>query len=215
MSGPVLKLAIGVPAYGGTIAAEHARMWLAAGHTLAASEERFSLIVFQFIDVCGVDRARSEMLQTAIDEGCDWLLMVDADVWVAESRALLQMISDADRERPDAAIVCAPVQKRRVGEGTSEIMAYLDMHAKTPILPEVLLRESDPLIEIVSCATACMAIKVPAVADLDRPLFRFTTKMSEDLDFCLRVRTAGHAILCDTRVKTFHRARPAVLASHT
>lgn len=204
-----LRVGYLLPAYGGFIVSEHARMWTEFGFCAAASSERFALVLMGYRDICGIDMARSKIMDDAVEAGLDWLLMIDSDTWVEDGQALLQMISDADKQ--DASIVVAPVRQRRVGDGESHLMIY---RKGMPHFMELPRR--DGLFPIDRAATACMAIHLDdIVRELDQPWFRFTPTAAEDLDFCDRVKDRGGIILCDPRVRTFHRSRPAVLASYT
>lgn len=203
-----LKLGIDLPAYGGTVSAEHAKMWLDVGMTLSESSQRFQLNLFGFQDVCGVDRARNQAVTAAVTAGCDWLLMIDADTWVDDGRDLLVMISEADRA--DAAVVVAPVRRRRIGEGDSELVIYKKVNT---VLHTIEIEKVNQMFEVDAAGTACMAVRLSSVKELGENPFVFTETESEDLSFCRRIKMQGGTILCDPRVKTYHKARTAVLAS--
>src|SRR4249919_3309642 len=113
----LLKILVGVPAYGGFVHASQIRMWMELGNTIGGSTERFELVGIVYADINGIDRARNFLLAAAMQAGADWLLMIDADTWIEfgpeEGDAgfqLLRMISDA--ERAGATIVGAPVARR-------------------------------------------------------------------------------------------------------
>ncbi len=208
MTDRIIKIGFGVPAYGGKISAEHARMWLLMGHALACSEERFTcMLPVAIIDVCGIDTARN-LLMTASLGLCDWLVMIDADTWVKDPHELLAMVSNADRA--NAAVVVAPVVRRNL-DGSRELMVYQFMtdDGKLYSMRDEALGPGPTAID--AAATACMAINMKFAEKLDRPFFRFTATHSEDKDFCLRVRALGGVILADPRVTTYHLNRPAIL----
>lgn len=212
-----LRLIIGIPAYGGQITANHARMWLEIGNTLGGSYERFSLVEFAFWDVNGIDQARNMMLARALELQADWLLMIDADTWIEPSKIdresgvdagflLLRMISDA--ERREAAIVVAPVMPRRASAtGDQGPMVWV----KHPNLdagcaPDAALLEQRGLFEIDSAATAVFAVNIPRIIPI-KPSFKFAGGLSEDKFFCKCVRDGGGKIFVDTRVRTGHTSR--------
>lgn len=205
-----LKIAVGIPAYGDTLTAHHARMWLEFGNVLGASHEKFRLGLFETIDVNPIDKARNMLLAHAITTQCDWLLMVDADTWVEgygdedAGFQLLRMIADAHRN--DATIVCAAVVPRGgAPEGPSMVWVKDDNR----MVSVYELGNERHLVEIHSCATACIAIDVRKAAEYNAH-FKFS-ELSEDLDFCKQVREAGGKIFCDPRVRTGHKSRPAAL----
>lgn len=76
-----IKLAVCLPAYGGKICVEQAGTWMSFGFTLAASEERFDLVLFGQTDMNPVADARNAAVDAALRAGADWLLMLDADTF--------------------------------------------------------------------------------------------------------------------------------------
>jgi hypothetical protein len=125
----IIRLAIGIPAYGDSLTAHHARMWLELGNIIGASPERFQLVMFGTVDINPIDRARDTLLAQAMIAGADWLFTIDADTWVEADGdedagfQILRMISDADRK--EAAIVCAPVRRRAsVDNPVADLMIY-------------------------------------------------------------------------------------------
>lgn len=202
-----LRLGIGIPAYGGKVSAEHTRMFLELGHALASSEARFMVTMpIAIVDVCQVDKARSMLVDMAIEADCTWLLQIDSDTWVEDPYTLLQMISDADRAMHSVAVAAVP---RRNLDGSRELMVYSPDGAAYGDL--YLQAHPDDLVPIAAAATACMAVRMDVVKRLDQPWFRFTERRSEDLDFCDRIRERGHTLVCDRRVKARHLNRPAIL----
>lgn len=215
-----LRLAVGIPAYGDGLTAHHARMWLEFGNTLGGSAERFELAMFMHVDVNPIDRARNMLLEAAVKHRADWLLMIDDDTWVESDSEnadagsmLLSMISEADKA--GAAIVCAPVVRRRMQHGDrDEYMVYRQQEGSIkagrlePLTftnrQDMLDLTSRKLFEIDACATACIALNIGKTGALR---FAFTN-LSEDLDFCRQARAEGGKVLCDPRVRTGHKSRP-------
>lgn len=107
-----IKLGIALPAYGLTLDVGHAAMWLGLGAALASAQELFRLQWMAEYHINGVDLCRNMIVYDAMQAGCDWVLMVDADTFhrsggvdgkvdaVADAGVdLLQMIRDGDREK--------------------------------------------------------------------------------------------------------------------
>lgn len=207
-----LNLAVGVPAYGGKLVSEHARMFLELGNSLACSSERFELVMFATADINGVDRARNFLLAGAMIKSADWLLMIDADTWVESNDVsvdagflLLRMISDADRA--EATIVSAPVILRAVAkpDNSSLPMAiYSETEAGHIAVTQAVSGQA------YAVGAACMAINLHKIAEAK---FQFTDDLSEDLDFCRQIRGLGGKIIVDARVRTGHLSRPFPLYS--
>lgn len=212
-----LKVFVGVPAYGGQISAQQARMWMELGNTLGGSSERFELVGMMHADINGIDRARNYLLAAAFQTGADWLLMIDADTWVEgldDSDAgfqLCRMISDGDRA--GATIVGAPVAKRDHTKA-HEVMVYTvfdeaawaegDPNALEPISVEELGRG---LKAVHAIATAVFAVKITAIGETVFTLPPMLGMLGEDLDFCRKIDKAEGKIMVDTRVNTRHLSR--------
>lgn len=217
-----LKIAFGLPAYGGVISAEHARMWMEIGSTISGSPERFQLVLFDFQDVNPISEARNTLVSNARAAGADWLFMLDADTWVESASPdedagslILRMISQADRE--GASIVCAPVVRRRIGSlGPNERAGLMVWRGGVELSASLEEYLGDGLIEITACATACFAINIPRVQPIvakHGELFQFKDGLSEDLYACGLVRETGGKLLCDLRVRTAHKSRSFPLYS--
>lgn len=237
-----IRLAVGIPAYGGNVSAHHCRMWTEFGNTLGGSLERFELVTFDYFDVNGIDQCRNLMLVRAIEAQADWLLMIDADTWVEPSKEdqqaqsdagflLLRMISEAARIS-DAApsrigAVVAPVMSRVVpGKDVPHQMAYVEQHWETTearfdgkpparsgtTFEPIEFGAKGGMTEIDRAATAVFALNVPFAVE-HRLSFKFDGKLSEDHFYCKSVREAGGRILADTRVRTGHMSRQTPLYS--
>ncbi len=215
MSNNIIKLGVGIPAYGGKVVSNHCEMFLSLGITLAASEQRFSFVMLSLMDTCGVDIARNRIFESAFAHQCDWVLMVDCDTYHTDGYNILRMISEADRIE-DAAVVVAPVPKRDPMDSRLMIYKHNDKGQRIPIKQHEL--EIDKLTEIDSAATALMAVNINFVkSKLTPPWFRFvyvdgTTRfLSEDLHFCQLVKANGGKIFADGRFKPNHLQRPEII----
>lgn len=105
----MIRLGIGIPAFGLKLDIGHAPMWLGFGAALMSSADKFQLTMFNTYHINGIDLARNTIVYDAIQANCDWVLMLDADTFHATGGAndpdaiadagvdLLQMIRDADR----------------------------------------------------------------------------------------------------------------------
>lgn len=215
-----IRLAIGIPAYGGSVSAEHIKMWTELGFVLANSSERFALVSHGYVDINGIDNARNHLLQVATEARADWLLMIDADTWVEAYGSgpdemdagfqILRMLSEADRA--GAAIVAAPVARRKMADdGKREVMAYRRGRAPRIAGEELCaidsseLQSGDTLVEVDAVATAVFAVRLSAVGFAK---FEFTKELSEDLEFCRQIKMAGGKVVVDRRVRSGHKSRP-------
>lgn len=203
----LLRLTIGIPAYGGQISANHAAMWLDFGVGYSSTwRERFEVRTIVHVDVNGTHVARNRLLQVAHECGADWLLMIDADTWVLGnvSVSLLRMIDEADHDL--IAVVAAPVRMR---QPPHEIAAWRRIDDQAFPVAEPLQRGFNEVDEV---GAACMAVNMHAVNQANAR-FEFTEALSEDREFCRQMRAAGHRICVDGRVRTGHLSKPPPLLS--
>lgn len=196
-----VKIAVGVPAYGGKVAVGQAKMWLAFGaamrSAIVAGHANFT--AFVTMDVCGVDRARNFLLAHAMAQGADWLLMVDADTWTDNGGGLLTMILAG--KQLGAAVIGAPVY--RSVDGKQMLNVYQrENDQRVCIDPRDMRAGGIQPFEVDSIGSAVMAVNLHKVpADLS---FKFTEDTSEDLYFCEGIKKAGGKIYCDRRIDTSH-----------
>lgn len=203
----MINLAVAVMAYGGQITVYQAFTWAGLGSALRDAPN-LKLIGFQHWDINPVDRARNMALASAMAYGADWLLMIDADVFVPSPTAgkvLINMITDAAEAGFD--VVAAPVMSRAFQN--PHLMAYVDSEGG---LRAINRSDAKPgLVPIDAASTAIMAINLHSLNDSVQ--FRFVEAtadnpwLSEDIAFCRQMRALGKKIACDTRVMTGHMGR--------
>jgi hypothetical protein len=106
----MIKLGIALPAYGSHLDVGHAAMWLGLGAALLDARDKVTLTMFTEYHINGIDLCRNTILYDAMQAGCDWVFMIDADTFhrstgeggVADAIGdagvdIIQMIRDADR----------------------------------------------------------------------------------------------------------------------
>lgn len=197
-----MKLAIGVPGYGGRV---H------FGHVLQASQLMWAwasaklpppLVVT--VDTCSIDKARNTLVAHARDAKCDWLLMCDADTYYPVPKAIAQML--ATGEQRGAAVIGAPVKMRNrpgynVGRGAYENGNLAEDEFKGAV------------VEVDRIGTAFTAIRLGWLVKNwpMSPWFKFDhleaykpSAMGEDYWFCKGVRERGGLILADGRFEPAH-----------
>jgi hypothetical protein len=224
-----IKLAIGIPAYGGKLAAEHMRMWIEFGGIMMNSPDRFDLVMSGYFDINPVDRARNMAIAHAMQLGADWLFTIDSDTWVEAygegvdmvdaGVQILRMISDA--ERAGATIVAGPVYRRGLSVDGAASKRELAVYrrefnpgglAPEKYLPIDMVELPLGLSQVHAVGAACCAINLTKIGEAH---YRFTDALSEDLEFCRQVREGElHGkIFVDTRVRTAHLTRPTAIYS--
>ena len=228
VSNTIIKLGIGLPAYGAKISMWHAQMWLTLGAALAQSSNRFELRMLGYVDACGVDVARNRLVADALERDCDWLLMVDADTWTDDGASLLQMISDADRYRRGpglaAAVVAAAVPRRDPDDTRPTVYRRVPALSRdvadctrTAFAYTPVAVSGDQLVSVDSVGAALMALNLSFFRTLPPPWFAFkwltgdtTPFRSEDHVLCERAKDLGWEVLVDPRVDACHLQRPVV-----
>lgn len=106
----MIKLGIGLPAYGSKLDVGHAAMWLGLGAALLDARDKITLTWFSEYHINGIDLCRNTIVYDAMAAGCDWVFMIDADTFhhsagsggIADAIGdagvdIIQMIRDADR----------------------------------------------------------------------------------------------------------------------
>lgn len=213
-----IQLGVGLPAYGSKLDVGHAAMWVGFGAALASSSERFALRMFAHYHVNGIALCRNTIVYDAIQAGCDWVLMVDADTFhAAKADAIgdagvdiLQMIIDAHRH--GAAVVGAPVRGRQIENRQGAVCVQVADGAawRAPSLAQL----SGRLLRIDRIGAAFLAVNLRWLVHHwpEPPWFvmedcfegRPRHGRGEDYYFCDGVRARGGMILCDGRFVPSH-----------
>lgn len=200
-----VKIALGVPAYGGKVVATHLPMFLSIGNAFGKNP-RVGRTTTITVDTCGVARARNTLLAHAMSLGNDWLLMFDADTWVEGDDPgvhLSQMLFAAFEEH-NATIVGAPVRRR----GADGVAVYREIEGN---LVQMTINPADfpRFVEVDAIGAAVMAINLHKIDE--KTIFEFNEKASEDIAFCTAVRKAGGKILVETCIATAHTGIAPIL----
>lgn len=108
----MIKLGIALPCYGSKLDIGHAAMWLGVGAALLQAQDKITLHWMADYHINGIDLARNVALYDALEAGCDWVFMIDADTYHRSTGEggqcdaigdagvdIVQMIRDADRQQ--------------------------------------------------------------------------------------------------------------------
>jgi hypothetical protein len=222
----MIKLGIGLPAFGLHLDVGHAAMWLGLGATLAAAQDKVRLQWMAEYHINGVDLCRNTILYDAMQANCDWVFMCDADTFHRSTADaigdagvdIIQMIRDADRNMfasddlltsivsREIALIGAPVR------GRGEIPEAVVYNGDRRIPLEELLGKLTPVTRI---GAAFVAVNLKWLREhwpkgpwflmehdpsSDRPRLA----RGEDYRFCDEARKRGGAIVCDGRFVPEH-----------
>ena len=106
----MIRLGIGIPAYGSKLDFGHAAMWLGVGAALWQANDKVKLQWMTEYHINGIDLCRNTIVYDAMQAGCDWVLMIDSDTFhrttgdngvcdaIGDAGVdIIQMVRDADR----------------------------------------------------------------------------------------------------------------------
>jgi len=152
-------------------------------------------------------QARELMVDTAIEQGCNHLLVVDADHIVTEHMLphLLQS--------KDAAMVSGVICRRYHPFGQ---VGYI-RDGSTGMYGELNLPLDGKIYEVNACAFGCTLINLEHMKTLKKPWFRDTCEVDangelsnfrSDINLCNAFIKAGFKVLIDTRVLVGHVGNP-------
>ena len=196
-----MRIMIGVPSYGPVEpeCVEALMNMSRCGHDVGFRVQRGYLI----------DAERNAIVRTAIEDGYDYVLMVDSDT-------VLPFDAIANLLDPCADIVLGVVRLK----GPADNGNYLNVYKHTPagygIDASVTTEEADAWVPnrvtVKGGGAACMMLRCAALERLPEPWFEYVDygngeQLSEDLYFCEKARTSGLTIWADKRVRCGHVVR--------
>lgn len=159
------------------------------------------LPLFDFVRGYDCARARNMICREAVDDGFDWVLMVDSDV-VLPDRTLELMLDDA---RPVTLGVYprkgAPHETELFRLGTKD---FVDRFSAGEV--------PDGRFEVKGGGMGCALLDVALLREMGGEWFRYVEYpsgdvLSEDLYFCDRLAQMGVPIIADGRVRCGHAWR--------
>ena len=178
-------------------------------------------VFFDYIRGYDVATARNKIAQAAIDEGADYVLMVDNDVVLPED-ALVNMTDDlrdvclgyyAHRDDDNIYRGRTSVCKLLQPDGSKYFNYPLESEYTAEELQE-LRRSGTTKLRIHGGGMGCALINVDLFRSLNYPWYDWVNyaddnrgTLSEDLYFCERCRKKGVPIYTDTRLACGHMLR--------
>lgn len=157
----------------------------------------------------GVALARNAVVAQFLASKCSHLLFVDDDV-VLPADAITRLADVASQPSHDVALGCY-VGVKRFADGTRFYVVLMKMGRG---LEDCYETWPDGVVEVEGGGAGCMLIGRHVLERLPYPWFRFSgtyipgtatvVTMGEDIDFCLRARSAGFRIFADGGVRCGH-----------
>ena len=192
---------VSVPTYGGGIRPACAE---AIGNAIdmAESEGLLDKVVHRHVSGYGIAHARNMMARTAIDEGVDFLWMVDSDV-VVPPDALVHLM------RPPADICMGWYVRGLSDAGLTPVIRHGSAGFEKSYGKHEMKRTGYTRLEVKGNGLGCALFRTSVFQRVPKPWFKFVdhvdgSVMGEDYWFCQQCAGAGVKLLVDTRVACGH-----------
>lgn len=153
-----------------------------------------------------VYEARERLCEKMMENGLDWLLMVDSDM-VIPTDTIMRLLAH------DKPVVAGLAFKRSAPYQCAAYDTIAPAQDGTWNL-RALREWPEALVQVAGVGTACMLIRREALTAIPQPWFFPVQHLGEDLAFCVRAREAGIPIHVDTTVKTRHLTTIGVSEEH-
>jgi len=162
-------------------------------------------IVQRNVSFYGVDEAREIMAQTALDEGCDYLFMVDSDTVVPENALVDLMSNGVD--------VCLGYYERGSDDGGRTAVIEIGHNDYRVSYQADELKEmrddGDVIVRVKGGGMGCALIRTVVFDRIPKPWFLHQrnqdgSSLGEDYYFCEKCGNNGVHVYVDTRVGCDH-----------
>ena len=159
-----------------------------------------------------VNYARELMADVAIEQGVDYLLMIDDDQIIPKD--LFERLYKTAKET--GAAVVSPMVTQRLSPFHPVMwkQSWSDQDGKK-FINNTFIEDYEPnsIVECDAVGFGVVLIDVAAVRKTKAPRFFSNTHLGEDIYFCMKIKAeAGAKIVMDTSIKTGH-LRPPIIAS--
>jgi hypothetical protein len=167
-------------------------------------------INFRYISNCLIYDARENLCKFALENGFDYILMVDSDMVLPrntiikylETLETCDMVSGLIFKRAYPFQPCIYLKARII-----ESKDQYDRIEYKPHLEGIIKWIENSIIPIEACGMAACMFKTTILNKIKKPWFYPFPNMGEDITFCIKARQEINVkILCDTRVDIGHLA---------
>ncbi len=158
--------------------------------------------------------AREKLVEEAIKDGSDYILMIDDDMLLPPN-FIEALIADIE-EKPEIDIL-APLAFMRNAPHYAVMYTTIegyDHKEHQPYFVNNFVKKypKDKLVECDAVGFGAALIKIEMVKKLKAPYFMSTTGTGEDIWFCVRSKQDADArIFMDTRIKLGHLGNPRII----
>lgn len=153
---------------------------------------------FEFVKGYGAAKARNDIARKAVDEGYDYVMMIDSDVSVPSDALDLMLEGSAE-----VVLGCYP--RKNTNTGQSELFSEGQDFGNENNISYSVLDTVPARIDVKGGGMGCALIRTSVFRQIPFPWFRYVEYengdvLSEDLDFCTKIGS----IQADTRVRCGH-----------
>jgi hypothetical protein len=199
------KICIGIPHMG-------LFHWQVLASLLSLKVPQGYKIKYHLVGSCLVYEARESIVRFALQEKCDYVLMLDSDM-VLPHDALLKMTNTI--EKTDAEIVAGTAFKRTP---PFQPCFYTKLNYETKVLKPVLESPIEfpkqGLLPLQGMGMACCLIDTKVFSRIEKPYFFPLPNLGEDLTFCLKAKHAKVNMLVDLSIDVGHVASMPIQQEH-
>ena len=158
-------------------------------------------IVHRHVCGYGVANARNMIAQAAIDEGVDYVWMVDSDIVVPQDALSNMLDNDVD--------VCMGWYVRGESDNWMTCAIELGSNGFSKSLHAAELRNKEELVRVKGNGFGCALVSTNLFRRLPKPWFKFVdhvdgSALGEDYWFCQQCANAKVPLYVDTRVACGH-----------
>lgn len=160
---------------------------------------------FEFVKGYDCARARNKIIDLAVDQGYDHVLMVDSDIILPKDTLTLM------HKYRSYAVVMGYCPRKDDPEVTEIYKQSEDGYSKDNryLVKELESCDYLDLIKINGGAFGCVMIHMAIIPHIEYPYFEYEshsdrTILSEDLYFCNKVKARGHDIHVSPKIKCQH-----------
>lgn len=211
----VYKVLVGIPLKGHTPPRSyHDRMLmfknLGGQEVVDFYEKKDPRYVFSFgaIGEMLVPFARERLAEAALEQGADYLFMIDDDMLAPQDLFYKLAANDKD--------ICAALAFTRNPDHKPVI--YETIEGYDPVARSrygmsrfVMSYPRDTLVECDSVGFGAVLIKTQVLRKVEKPWFFGMSQTGEDVTFCIKAKKAGFSVWMDTRIKLGHLGAPVII----
>ena len=178
-----------------------------------------TMIQYHYIGSCLIYDARDKLIEFAIEEKADWLMMIDSDM-VVPNDALIKFANTVLEGKPLDMVSGMAFKRTPPFQPCFYTKARINPETKKHELESPIDFPDSGLLPVEGFGMACTFMRMEAVKKIKqeingKPTWFFPLPgVGEDLSFCIRARMAGIKMYTDLSVNVGHVATMVVSKEH-